>query len=71
MWPDSRLGSMIQVQCPLVSVLQGRPHCYISETVMVQIRKSSHGKAKPGILGERWLKGSMKHQQILLVMEKR
>lgn len=62
---------MIQVQCSLMSILQGCPHCYISETIMVQIRKSSHSKAKPRILGAVWLKGSLEHQQILLVMEKR
>lgn len=62
---------MIQVQCSLVPILQGCPNCYVSKTIMVQIRKSSHGKAKPRILGAFWLKGSLEHQQNLLVEERR
>lgn len=68
---DSTLGPMIQVQCSTVHVLQGCPHSHISKTVLVQIRKGTHGKAKPSILGRFWLKCSLECQQGLLVEVRR
>lgn len=71
MGPDSTLGSMVQVQCSLVPILQRCPHSHISKTILVQIRKSTHGKAKSSILGGFWLKCSLEGQQGLLVEERR
>lgn len=50
-----------------MSILQGRPHSHVSKTVLVQIRKGTHGKAKPSILGGFWLKCPLERQQGLLV----
>lgn len=65
--PKPTLGAMIQVQCSTMPILQGRPHSHISKTILVQIRKGTHGKAKPSILGRFWLKHSLECQQGLLV----
>lgn len=51
----------------MMSILQGRPHSHVSKTVLVQIRKGTHGKAKPSILGGFWLKCPLERQQGLLV----
>lgn len=51
----------------MVPILQGGPHSHISKTILVQIRKGTHGKAKPSILGGLWLKCSLECQQGLLV----
>lgn len=67
MGPDSTLGPMIEVQRSTVPILQGRPHSHISKTILIQIRKGTHGKAKPRILGGFWLKCSLECQQGLLV----
>lgn len=64
--PDAMLGPMIQVQCPPVPILQGRPHSHISKTILVQIRKGTHGKAKASILRGFGLKCSLERQQGLL-----
>lgn len=68
---DSTLGPVIEVQCSTVPILQGRSHSHISKTILVQIRKGSHGKAKPSILRGFWLKCSLECQQGLLVEVRR
>lgn len=69
--PDSSLGPVIEVQGSTVPILQRRPHSHISKTILVQIRKSTHGKAKPSILGGFWLKCSLERQQGRLVAVRR
>ena len=69
--PDSSLGPVIEVQGSMVPILQGRPHSHISKTILVQIRKSTHGKAKPSILEDFWLKCSLECQQGWLVVVRR